>query len=42
VIPVAQDITQQDAAKKLAATAIAELGHVDILVNTLAAADPCR
>jgi len=40
VIPVAQDITQQDAAKKLAATAIAELGHVDILVNNAGGSRP--
>src|SRR6195256_6773720 len=33
VIPLEQDIMQDDAAKKLAAAAIAELGHVDILVN---------
>jgi 3-oxoacyl-[acyl-carrier protein] reductase len=33
VIPVVQDIMQEDAAKKLAATALAALGHVDILVN---------
>ena len=33
VIPVEQDVMQEDAAKKLAAAASAELGHVDILVN---------
>ena len=38
VIPVAQDIMEEDAAKKLATTGLAELGHVDILVNNAAAA----
>src|SRR5450755_2349516 len=33
ITPVAQDIMQQDAAKKLTAAALAALGHVDILVN---------
>src|SRR5260370_7855692 len=33
MIPVTQDIMQEDGAKKLAASAIAELGHVDILNN---------
>src|SRR5713226_5217040 len=33
VIPVTQDIMQENAAKTLAATAIAELGQVDILIN---------
>jgi 3-oxoacyl-[acyl-carrier protein] reductase len=33
MIPLEQDITQEDAAKKLATAAIAELGHVGILVN---------
>ncbi|MGH9697041.1 MAG: SDR family NAD(P)-dependent oxidoreductase, partial [Bryobacteraceae bacterium] len=32
VIPVTQDIMEEDAAKKLASAAMAELGHVDILV----------
>jgi 3-oxoacyl-[acyl-carrier protein] reductase len=40
VISVAQDIMQEDAAKKLAATAIAELGHVDILVNNAGGSRP--
>src|SRR5438046_913508 len=33
VIPVVQDIMQQDAAKKLAAAALAAVGHVGIRVN---------
>jgi 3-oxoacyl-[acyl-carrier protein] reductase len=40
VIPVAQDLVQEDAAKKLAATAAAELGHVDILVNNAGGSRP--
>ncbi len=40
VIPVTQDIMQEDAAKKLAAAAIAELGHVDILVNNAGGSRP--
>ena len=32
MIPVTQDIMQEDAAQKIASAAIAELGHVDILV----------
>src|SRR6266481_5559027 len=40
VIPVAQDIMQPDAAGKLAATAVAELGHVDILVNNAGGSRP--
>ncbi len=36
VIPVVQDITQEDAAKKLAAAALAAVGHVGILVNNAA------
>src|SRR6202171_5748332 len=31
VIPIEQDIMQQDAAKKLTAAAVAAVGHVDIL-----------
>src|SRR3954454_19262965 len=31
VVPLAQDIMQEDAATRMAAAAIAELGHVDIL-----------
>ena len=38
--PVVQDIMQPDAAGKLAATAIAELGHVDILVNNAGGSRP--
>jgi 3-oxoacyl-[acyl-carrier protein] reductase len=33
VVPLLLDIVSEDAPKKLAAAAIAELGHVDILVN---------
>lgn len=40
IIPVAQDLVQEDAAKKLAATAAAELGHVDILVNNAGGSRP--
>jgi 3-oxoacyl-[acyl-carrier protein] reductase len=40
VIPVIQDIAQEDAAKKLAARAIAELGQVDILVNNAGGSRP--
>jgi len=40
LIPVTQDIMEEDAAKKLAAAAIAELGHVDILVNNAGGSRP--
>jgi 3-oxoacyl-[acyl-carrier protein] reductase len=40
VIPVTQDIMQEDAAKKLAAVAMTELGHVDILVNNAGGSRP--
>src|SRR5580693_1012135 len=40
VIPVIQDIAQDDVAKKLAAKAIAELGHVDILINNAGGSRP--
>jgi len=40
IIPVAQDLVQEDAARKLAATAAAELGHVDILVNNAGGSRP--
>jgi 3-oxoacyl-[acyl-carrier protein] reductase len=40
VIPAAQDLVQDGAAKKLAATATAELGHVDILVNNAGGSRP--
>jgi 3-oxoacyl-[acyl-carrier protein] reductase len=39
-VPVAQDILQPDAATRLAAVAIAELGHVDILVNNAGGSRP--
>jgi 3-oxoacyl-[acyl-carrier protein] reductase len=40
ITPVSQDLVQEDAAKKLAATASAELGHVDILVNNAGGSRP--
>lgn len=40
VIPLAQDIMQPDAAQKLATAAIAELGHVGILVNNAGGSRP--
>jgi 3-oxoacyl-[acyl-carrier protein] reductase len=40
VIAVTQDIMQEDAATKLAAAAIAALGHVDILVNNAGGSRP--
>src|SRR6195952_961646 len=40
IIPLAQDIVQPDAATKLAAAAVAELGHVDILVNNAGGSRP--
>ena len=40
VIPLIQDIMAEDAAEKLAAAALAELGHVDILVNNAGGSRP--
>jgi 3-oxoacyl-[acyl-carrier protein] reductase len=40
VIPMMQDIMQEDAAKKLASAATAELGHGDILVNNAGGSRP--
>jgi 3-oxoacyl-[acyl-carrier protein] reductase len=40
VIPLVLDIVGEDAAKKLAAAAIAELGNVDILVNNAGGSRP--
>jgi 3-oxoacyl-[acyl-carrier protein] reductase len=40
VIPVVQDIMQEDAATKVATAAIAELGHVDILINNAGGSRP--
>ncbi|GAC1507868.1 MAG: SDR family oxidoreductase [Bradyrhizobium sp.] len=40
IIPVSQDLVQEDAAKKLAAAAKTELGHVDILVNNAGGSRP--
>jgi 3-oxoacyl-[acyl-carrier protein] reductase len=40
VIPLVQDIVEEGAARKLAAAAIAELGHVDILINNAGGSRP--
>ena len=40
VIPLAHDIMQEDGANRLAAAAIAALGHVDILVNNAGGSRP--
>ncbi|HEY3892278.1 MAG TPA: SDR family oxidoreductase [Bradyrhizobium sp.] len=40
IIPVVQDLMQEDAATKLAATAVAEIGHIDILVNNAGGSRP--
>jgi 3-oxoacyl-[acyl-carrier protein] reductase len=40
IIPVVQDIMQEDSAKKLAAAALGALGHVDILVNNAGGSRP--
>src|SRR6202171_5089327 len=40
VIPLVQDVMQQDAAKKLAAAALASVGHVGILVNNAGGSRP--
>jgi 3-oxoacyl-[acyl-carrier protein] reductase len=40
LIPLTQDIMEEDAAKKLSAAAIAELGYVDILVNNAGGSRP--
>jgi 3-oxoacyl-[acyl-carrier protein] reductase len=40
VIPVVQDVMQQDAATKLAAAALAAVGHVGILVNNAGGSRP--
>jgi 3-oxoacyl-[acyl-carrier protein] reductase len=40
VIPVVQDIMQEDAATKVATAALAELGHVDILINNAGGSRP--
>ena len=40
MIPIVQDIMQPDAARLLAAAAIAELGHVDILINNAGGSRP--
>ena len=40
IIPVVQDLMQEDAARKLAAAAVDQLGHVDILVNSAGGSRP--
>ena len=40
VIPVTQDMMEEDAAAKLTARATSELGHVDILVNNAGGSRP--
>jgi 3-oxoacyl-[acyl-carrier protein] reductase len=40
VIPLTLDLSQETAAKQLAAAALAELGHVDILVNNAGGSRP--
>jgi 3-oxoacyl-[acyl-carrier protein] reductase len=40
IIPVVQDLMQEDAARKLAAAAGDQLGHVDILVNNAGGSRP--
>jgi len=40
IIPIVQDVMQEDAAKTLAAAAIAAVGHIDILVNNAGGSRP--
>lgn len=40
IVPVIQDIMQEDSAKKLATAALRALGHVDILVNNAGGSRP--
>src|ERR1700686_2255878 len=40
VIPLTQDIMQENAAKTLAAAGAAEMGHVDILINNAGGRPP--
>lgn len=40
IVPVVQDIMQENSAKKLATAALAALGHVDILVNNAGGSRP--
>ena len=40
IIPVVQDLMQEDTATRLAAAAVAELGHIDILVNNAGGSRP--
>jgi 3-oxoacyl-[acyl-carrier protein] reductase len=40
IIPLVQDLMQEDAATKLAAAAVADLGHIDILVNNAGGSRP--
>src|SRR3954469_9204636 len=40
ILPLVQDVMREDAGQKLAAAAVAELGHVDILVNNAGGSRP--
>jgi 3-oxoacyl-[acyl-carrier protein] reductase len=40
IVPVVQDLMQEDAASKLVAAAIDELGHIDILINNAGGSRP--
>ena len=40
IIPLVQDLMQEDTATRLAAAAVAELGHIDILVNNAGGSRP--
>ena len=40
IIPVVQDLMEEDAATRLAAAAVDELGHIDILVNNAGGSRP--
>ena len=40
IVPIVQDVMQEDAAKTLAAAAIAAVGHIDILVNNAGGSRP--
>ena len=40
IVPIVQDLMQEDAAKTMAAAAIAAVGHIDILVNNAGGSRP--
>ena len=40
IVPVVQDLMQEDAASKLVAAAVDELGHIDILINNAGGSRP--